>query len=238
MADLNSACMTLALQVISIFVSSFPGFIIIGNIQQETYQKGNFFKFGIFELHKLYSTIVEVLKYFTNVNLEHSGPKQFHQNEENEENYFWSGHSVLKLGESLKIVSLGIEKEGIVTYELKLYLKEFQNLFFCLQKVIISSLCLNLNEYKLIKYCSEQNIETLKCIQNEISREKEIQTNKYLNDFVGSFMKKHNINTIVCVSGYTEIIKYYFEIIIILQKLKSLEIVEETNRDEIIKNII
>jgi hypothetical protein len=241
MSDLSNSCMTLALQITSIFISSFPGYIVLGKIQQYSYEKGKYFKFGIFDLHKLYLTIVEVLNFFTDVNTESSSPKIFHQDEESEENYFWSGHSVTKFGNSFKIISFGIEKDGNITFELKVYLKEFQNLFFCLRNVMIASLCLNPNEHNLIEYASVQKIETLKCIQSEISRQKsaeEPQSEKYLKDFINLFHQKYNIKAPVYFGEYIEIIRYYFEIIIILQKLKSLEIIEVTNREEIIKNII
>jgi hypothetical protein len=226
--NLNESYLTLALQVSSIFVSSFPGFIVIGKIQQNHFEKEKYFEFTIFEINKLYLTFVEILAFFTNISEQSSNPKLFHVNEKNEENYFWSGHSISKANESLKLIIIGIEKNDTVVFQLKLYMNELQNLFFCLRKVIVSSLCLKINEKKLIEFLSDQKIDMLKNMQSDPNR---------VDEFINRFITKNNLSK-YSKDIFIEIVKYYFEIVIIMHKLKSLEITEVTSRENIINSLI
>jgi hypothetical protein len=224
--SLNDTNSTFALVVPSIFLSSFPGFIAFGEVSQYIYKSGKVFKFDIFIIYKLYLTIVKILTFFTDQSVSSIGPQLFHSYDEKNENYFWSGHVIISGEERKKIIKIGIETNDNIIFEIIFQIEQFQNLFYCLQKSILNCLCLKESENLFIELFLEENIETIKRLKSD-------------PNFTIAFIKsaKEKLGIFISVRHLKNLFTYYFEVIIILHKLKSLQI-NPYQRESIINQII
>jgi hypothetical protein len=205
----SECCQNFALDAPLTFISSFPGVIVFGKVNKQGFVKGKCFKFGVFEIYKLYISILNILSFFTS-NEKDIIPALIVNNEE--ENYFWSGKTVVKNNKTLKLVKFGIEREDNISFELCFYLKQFQHFFFCLEKVILSSLCLLEEDGCFFEFMCEQMPETYKtteqskiCIEMYLKK----QSSKVVNS------KRESLHNLIT---------YYKEISIIIFKLRSLQI--------------
>jgi hypothetical protein len=202
----SESCENFALDLPFIFMSSYPGIIVFGKVNKEGYINDKFFKFGVFECYKLYLAIVQILSFLTDPN-EKIDKALISQG--NEENYFWLGANIVANNKQCKVAKLGIEKQDNITFEVKFSIKQFQIFFHALNKVIRSSLCLKEVENKLLMFILDKPINTYDSIDDLLT-------------CVETFLKVNNIKD----KKYElcNIISYYKEIVVILYKLKSIEV--------------
>ena len=165
------------------------------------------FQLHIFDIYKFYQTIVKILKFFTDGNVNQVNPNLFHINDEKNENYFWSAHTLAQSNESLKIVKIGIEKNDNITFEIIFQMKQFQNFFICLRKTILFCLCLQESYILFVEFLVEEKIDVLKKLQND---------EKFVNTYVQNYLRK--MNSFSSAKSYIFLLDYYFEIIVILHK--------------------
>jgi len=206
---LSNCCETFALDAPLCFIGSFPGVIVFGKVSKIAFIEEKCFKFTIFELYKLYLSIVNILAFYTNT--KDSDQALIHTS--NNDNYFWSGRVVETNGKKHKIVKFGIEKNDNVIMDICFTLKQFQHFFFTLEKVIISSMCLQeKNEQLFVEFIMKISSQS---IQNMDKMEELLKAAE-------TYLKEKNVVDSQ-LQHFFNIIIYYHEVLIMLVKLKSLQ---------------
>jgi hypothetical protein len=207
----SDSCEHFALDLPFCFIGSFPGFIVFGETNTAGFKRGKYLKFGVFQLYKLYLNIVKILSFFTNANEENEKGLILSENE----NYFWIGKVVHVNNKRMKIVQFGIEKDDNIIFEFGFFLKQFQQFFFGLQNVILSSMCLNEKQFIFIQY-----------VLVEFSASDLSNVHKFDDalKIVKSFMKRDNQSNIqIKQQPLINLLMYYQEVVILLIKINSLK---------------
>jgi hypothetical protein len=220
------SCANLALEIPNTFMSAYPGFIVFGKVKLNAFEQNRFFKFGVFEVYKLYLAIVNILNFMTGQNDDLN--KDLILTNENGDNYYWIGTNLMRNNKLCKIVKFGIEKQDTITYELHFTLNNFQNFFFCLKKLLITSLCLKQMHVDFIHFIIVLPIEKLAKIDDK----------KVAMECVDLFLKdsKNDGSELLSNQTFFDLLNYYEEIIIILNKLVSIQV--PNYRKNIIKRIL
>jgi hypothetical protein len=223
--NFHLSCQTKALKCFSVFLSAYPGFIVFGKTFTNSYNKQNYFKFSVFEIYKLYIAIIQILNYLTEENPTVSKDVILERDQINKTIYYWRGVKLLINGQNKKFIFFGIEKEDSERNEIPMTLLEVHNFIKALKSSIIISLCLKNLENDLLICASNLEINTLKKLTENSERKL----------FVENFLKKYtDLSENEEIFKLTELILYYFEIILILHKFSSMCAFDENIFEEIL----
>lgn len=210
----GKSCLNLALTKPLHFISAYPSIIIFGKCSPTGFITSKCFQYQLFELHKLYCALFEIVKYFalTNNFLE----KQLILSKCNE-NYFLAGKVLWINDEEKKVVVFGLEQllnDGFsVVYELFFTDIELNNFIYTLIKIIPSSLCLTSQELVLFQKVSKESSKIIILFRKE----------KHSKLFVTEFLKNSDKETSdVLIYNLSTMLSYYCEIILIAHKIETL----------------
>jgi hypothetical protein len=218
----HESCQTKVLKAFSVFISAYPGFIVFGQTFTRYYPEKSYFKFSPFELYKLYIAIIQILTFFTEENPEKTNGIILKRSKTNKIVYFWSGRRLLIDEEEEKLVTFGIEKENSETLKINMSLSELHNFITALKSTITICLCLNDLDNEIIFALSNLDISILQKLKDY----------NETKDFVYKFMKEHNYSE--NQESLIQLILYYFEIIILLNKFSSMCKYEENVLEQIL----
>jgi hypothetical protein len=220
----SKSLQTKALKTISSFISAFPGFIVFGKTSATVYKKGSYFKFSVFEVYKLYLSFFQILNFFTNDDIDDCDRKGLilhRENLNNEEVYFWQGLEVThSKNNNKKYIKFGIEKstDTEVRSEIYMTLEDLPNFIKALKSSILICLCLNDIESELIIYASNQSPDEI------LNLRKKSDAKEFVLKFlIEQKYQKDNISTVTLI----QVVQYYCDILILLNKLNSLSTFEE-----------
>jgi hypothetical protein len=226
----SKSIQTKALKVTSVFISAFPGYIVFGKTCDKVYRKGSFFYFSVFEVYKLYLSFFKILSFFTSDTLEDEDEKKGlileHDNLSVEESYYWYG---LELTNSKnvtnKYIKFAIERKSSTICQIHMTLNDLQNFVKALKSSVLISLCLNDIENELIILASANSPEQILKLKSESEAK----------DFVLKFLsekteKTENASVIV----FIQLLQYYNDILVLLNKLNSLCSLEENIGEKIL----
>jgi hypothetical protein len=217
----HKSCQTKVLKKISVFLSAYPGFIVFGQTFSKSYLEETYFKFSVFELYKLYIAIINILIYFTEVNPIIS--KELILQRASKIVYYWRGVTLFIDDVEEKFIIFGIEKKHSEKLEIKFSLSELHNFIKALKSTIVISLCLSEIENETIIAATKLEINVLKKFKNF----------DHTKEFVQKFLSEHNYNF---EDSYklTELVIYYYDIIILINKFSSMCQFEENICDQIL----
>jgi len=223
----NKSCQTKVLSKLSVFLSAFPGFIVFGQTYTKFYPKGTYFKFSVFEVYKLYIAIIKILTFLIEDEPIICEGLMLERDKSNKIVYYWRGIRLLIDGIEEKLVAFGIERKNEERVEIKMTLSELHNFIQCLKSTITICLCLNDIENDIIIAASALDIERIKKLKSFKERKDFVryfltqETNSVDENFQDSFK-------------LTELLIYYFDIIVLLSKLSSMSQYEENISEEIL----
>ncbi len=203
--SLSETCQTLCLLKENIFISAYPGKIVIGPIIDFNYKTKKCFIFFYNELIQLYLSIIQIITYFASEKHEDKG-KILSKNIDFL--YYWSGKVVVVNNCEQKVVKLGIQFEDDIIFEVSFTSSELNNLIFCLPQIIFSSLCLKQSERNCMEFITEQTTVTIVSISDKAKCEKFIEKNFEIDS--------------IAKTNVTDMFLYYHEILLIIHKLKTL----------------
>ena len=213
---LEKSCLTLALKKDFIFISGFPGFFIIGTIEQNHYKKNKFFHFSHFDLPKLYTAILRIIHFIADDKAELLKTEILcKQIQDCNVNYFISG--ILKANE--KRVTFCLET-NVDVFELTLSVHELNHFLSLLNDIVIACLCLKPVEKDLIMNAILQPLDQILKFQDKENAKKFIVTK--CSDFLCT----------ITIDNLTIILVNYNYIVIILHKLMTL-----VNKELLVENV-
>lgn len=217
------SCKTLISNKNEIFVSAFPGKIVFGKVNQVGYKKSNFFKFFHFEIFHFFVALTNIFKFLSSENTANKG---IILTLDTLEVYYWIGKELVVTNQNQKIIVFGIEENSQSVFEINLKLQELNELIHIVSQTIISCLCLKSIEKQLF-----ENI--VQCPTSEIVQLKDY---KQCEQFIQKFEKsiKVSIDSIK-IPNLIDIVIYYHELLLIVQKLKSMCIGEDTRIEAILE---
>ena len=212
---LEKSSLTLALKKDFCFISSFPGFLIFGCISKSHYEKNKFFLFSHFDLPKLYSAILKMIQFLADDNSTSIDKTEFFtkQIEDCNAHYYISG----TINSNSKTVTFCLEVNSQV-FELSFTYFQLNDFLFCINDIVIASLCLKAFEKEIVIKIILEPLENLIAFQNFADAKKYIEKD---TDICSAL--KDNMATVLV---------HYNFIIIILHKFKSL-----VNVDILFQNI-
>lgn len=211
----EDACKTLACNKKDIFISAFPGQIIFGEVNQIGYKKCKFFKFYHFEIFHFYIALTNIFKFLCS-------------NSESEttisnkgvililnpiEVYYWIGKDYLVNNQNEKLIVFGIEKNSESVYELKFSLNELNELINIFSQSVLSILCIKSIEKQILESVLLEPTSVLITLKDFKSCETLMKSLALKNTL--------SIDSIQ-LSNLIDIIIHYNELLIVLQKLKSM----------------
>ena len=217
---LENSNLTLALKKDSIFISSFPGFLIFVTIVKNHYKKNKFFQFSHFDLPKLYSSILNFIHFFADnrENLQKTNilTKQI---EDSHIDYFICG----QIYADEKVVIFRLEA-NLDAFELCFKVNELNDFLNTLHSIIISCLCLQPLQNNMIK--------------NAILQPLEIIVNFGKSENAKNFLLMYYKDTLCAsiIDNLSTTLVHYNYVVIILHKLKSL--VNQDLLDDALKALI
>jgi hypothetical protein len=202
---------TYCLKQSEIFISSFPGKIVFGLVNQNGYKKQKYFEFGSYFFFNFYLSVVKIVEFFaTDLKTEDKGLIT----SQTETSYYWIGKSVVQDKKSTKVIKLGIESlktDG--GFEIVFNINQFNEFVKLFYKLIFPCLCLKTFERELFESVS------LKSLSFVINLDKVETCKSYLK----TFEKAKNIKIdSVEELNLVDLLIYYNELIILYKKLKSL----------------
>ena len=210
--SLSNSCKTINLKTSDIFISSFPGKIVFGNISQQKYSKFNYFEFLTFELYYLYISLVAIIKAV--ISEENESDDVFTEKlilKVNEDlNYLWS---VVTETKERKCIELILQHRSLnKTYKITFNLDQLNDFISALSEIIVPTLCLKSVERQFLEFICDIDILNIVNLDRK---------NGIL--LLCDFKNKFNIN-IDSIEEFNilDTIIYYKELIIILKKIKSL----------------
>ena len=228
--NFSNSCKTLISQKSEIFVSAFPGKIIFGNVDQVGYKKLNYFKFNHFELFHFFVALTNIFKFLSDTSDTklNTANKGIILTLNTFEVYYWIVKDVFINNNIQKQIVFGIEKEAKVVFELNLTLKELNELINIIAQTILSCLCLKSIEKQLLENVALQSTEDIIALKNHQMCENFIKNFEEINKF--------SIDS-VQISNLIDLVIYYNELLIVIQKLKSMYNPEVDNRIEAILDL-
>jgi hypothetical protein len=205
----DKSIQTLALYQQSVFLSVFSSYIVFGEAISTGFKKDCFFKLNFFDLFKLYAEIVKITVFFGSEKEKDHGIFFI----DNSINYCWYGDTKKKNDSIEKIVSFVLNKNEQKTYELIFTIPEINNFYDVLSRSIIPTLCLKDNEQLLLIEASTLSSEAIINLKTDYCQ---------LNSFIDQFCKKH-FNQKVRISTFRELLIYYNDVILLVNKLSLLK---------------
>lgn len=188
--------------------ASFPGNLVIGAIDQETFIQNQYFEFTKSDLRNLYKAVIEIVACIA----KNTEKKDAILKKEDESIvYFWSFSNTT--------VYIGIETISTTTYKIPFSLDEFNDFVLILSKLIMPTLCLKSEPFLLLEFVSDfppKEFLALKDFADVL---------KFLHS------KKYNLFD----STFATYILYYKEILLIVSMLKSLHNQERNNMSDLLK---
>jgi len=109
------------------FISSYPSYIVFGKtIRNEKYSSGEFFKIKHSDAYKLMINLLYIGSFLTSTDIDSSRGLIL---EDENENYYWHGVTLLKNQEEIKVVKFGIEtrSQGNIIFETVFSVEELNN---------------------------------------------------------------------------------------------------------------
>ena len=209
----SDGCLNLSLRQKDHFISAFPGKIVFGKCSPFGYISKQYFEFKIFELYKLYSAIIDIIKNF-------SDDSSFEKHlilSKCDYNYCFCVKILSNdIGESFQVANLLIEHNNEILHEVNFLDSEFNAFLYTLEKIVPLSMCLSAIESFLFKSASKESAKVIYGFQED----------KNCIQFVKSFLStnKEELNNmeVKSVDCLVTFLNYYCEIILIFHKLQSL----------------
>ncbi len=212
---------TTVLKVFSVFMSAYPGYIVFGKTYTQSYQENSYFKFSPFEVYKLYIAIIQILKFFTEEDPQIKQALILERSKCFKIVYFWDS-TILRINEKEeKFISFGIETEESIS-KINMTLVELHNFITALKSTVLISLCLTNFETEVLINASNLDLAALKKLNNY--RDTKVFVNKYVknnSDNEDSFK-------------LTQLIIYYYDIIIIIHKFTTMCQFQDNITEEIL----
>ena len=207
--SLTNSCKTINLKSSDIFISSYPGKVIFGNISRHRYAKCSYFQFLTFELYYLYLSLVSIIKALLSSENELSKKLILKVNEDL--SYWWSIVTVNLPNEERKCVQILLQNSSL-NYRITFTLDQLNDFISALSEIIVPTLCLKSVEREFFEFVSDQEI------LNIINLDRKNGLLLLMN-----FNEKYNINIdSLDELNILETIIYYKEIILIFKKIQSL----------------
>ena len=208
----SNSCKTIALKQENIFISAFPGAIIFGEVCPTGFLENKCFRFNHYQLFELYLALVSLIKFHIS-EAENSNEKGIILTLRNEELYYWCASKIIFNQTETKIIKFGIEQKLQTVFELLLEYEDLNNLINALSQMILPCLCLNPLERSIFDFASEQDITTLVTLTNP----------KIIEQFINTYEIKKDVKIdLIIKPNIVGNLIYYNEILIILQKLKTI----------------
>ena len=185
--------------------------------------KFKYLQFLHFEFLNLYLAILNIFKFLASEESNILEDKGVIINKE-DLTYFWLGKRVEKDTIVTKSVVFGIEYKLETIYEVLLNIQQFNCFLKCISQTIFACLCLRPVEHALFNFITEEKtpmIVSLKFKSKCKNVLEKFRKSKYSNGFEIPSVAESNL---------IDIIQYYNELLLIVQKLKSM-INEENNID-------
>jgi hypothetical protein len=204
-AIFSESCQTIALRKENLFISAFPGKIVLGETNYLGYKKNFTLTFFHFQLVYFYLSIVKIIEYFSCDSSDEQGiiisiNKNYL--------YYWCGKSVFIEDTEEKVVKIGIQQNDEITFELIFTAIELNEMIFVLPQIIISSLCLKTIERNSFDILLSEASNIIVSLNNKKNCEKYIK-------------KKVKVDEVI-QENIADLFIYYNEIILIVHKLKTL----------------
>lgn len=208
----EESCLNLALNKPAHFISAYPTKVVFGKCLPLGYESRKYFYFELNELFNLYFAIFELVQFFASNTI-------FEKKlilSKSPQHYFLMA-KVLWINNELQNVGLfGIEQEddhNSVTFELFFTDIELNDFIYAIIKIIPSTLCLTSLDLELFFAASNESVKAIKLLKSE----------KHAKILVKKLSKDIN-QKISEVSIYNQatLLGYYCEIILLLNKLKTL----------------
>ena len=212
MLKIEKSFKTVVLKSNNIFVSSFAGKVVFGEVFNQGYIPLKYFVIFHFQIYNFYLSLLDIIKFISSPELKEEKGLIIQSSEE--VIYFWKGITVNKQNNDIKLILIGIEYRSGIIYELSFETEGLNDLIKSFVDSIFSCLCLKAIERDFFEYISDQStslVVSLKCSKN---------IKKILSEFEEKI--ENNILCDLIRSNLCEITVYYNEILIIVQKLKTL----------------
>ena len=217
--EFENSCKTLISKKYNIFVSAFPGRIIFGEVNDRGFIKSKYFQFLHFEFFDLYISLLKIVKFF--VSEEQTEEKGLILSNE-DLSYYWLGKFILQNNKSTKFVVFAIEFKFETIFELLLQTDQFNDIIKCISETILSCLCLKTIEKAFFDFILKENTSLIVSLKNQ----------KKCKTILEKFKKSSSYKiTSVCEPNLIELVIYYNELLIIVQKLRTMINHEMCNED-------
>ena len=219
--QLEKSCKTVVFEKSDLFISALPGKIVFGEVSEQKYLKFQYFKFMHFEIFHLYLALVNILKYL--VNNENQDKGLILQLDANLL-YFWQGKNIIKNDIQQKIIVFGIEYNSNIIYELLFDCGELNCLIKYLPNTIFASLCLKSSEKDLFEKVTKESTSVIVSLNSTEKCHFFLKTLKNDQIFLFNCLEESN---------FVDLLIHYNELLIIIQKLKSMYNPDVENRRRI-----
>jgi len=212
---------TFAMLKCPFFISSFPSYVVFGKtIRNEKYSSGEFFKIKYSDAYKWMINLLYIGSFLTSTDIDNSRGLIL---ENDNENYFWHGVTVLKNQEEIKVVKFGIEtqSQGNNIFETVFSVEELNNFIYLFKRCLIACLCLKEHEQAmLVNIANTESCENIVAAKNNTTVAKSL-----VNEFfrLSQFTLPENWSFLV------ELVYYYNDIILIVKQLSALYTQTEDN---------
>jgi hypothetical protein len=215
--------LTNVLKVFSGFISAYSGFIVFGQTFAKSYRKNQYFKYSVFEIYKLYIAIIQILTFFTQEEPLITSGIILDKERPQKTVYYWKGVILTINGINTKIIILGSETEHSENnFKIEMSFSELHNFIRALKAIVPMCLCLNAKETEVICATSILKIDELK----------KLKKYEHAKVFVEQFLEDNTKNQETF--KFIQIIHYYFEVILVLNKLTSMSQFDENIFEEIL----
>jgi hypothetical protein len=201
------SCYTIALQKEDLFMSAFPGKVIFGETNSIGFKKEKCFVFLHYQIIHFYLSLLNIVSFFASEarNTDEQGQIL---SLNSTKFYYWIGKNVISDESEIKIVKFGIQSKDEITYEILLNANELNDLIYFLPQIILSALCLKINERNCLEYLSDQSTALI------VSLNQRKKCEKFVTE-------KLNIDSVI-KSNIIDLFLYYNELMLIIHKLKTL----------------
>ena len=200
--DVSDALITFCVKSKNIFISAYPAKILIGNIKKHCFSINTSIELQISDLSKFYFAVIKVFK-----NLDKSFIKEsiFQKSK----TFFWQVQQ--------SVISIGIEDDNHCIYKIEFHnCEQFSEFIDVFQKCILPSLCLPIFQRQILDTIANLPIDHII----------ELKERQNLSNFLSTTFKEvQDMN----LKNAEEIVLYYLEEIVLLQKFRSMKIPDNTS---------